>query len=326
MFTWTRPCLLVVSFLCALWPLASSGQAYPEHGRSIRIVVPFGAGSGTDACARIIANSLQSALDTNVVVENKPGALGTIAASQVARAPADGYTLLLTTATTQSAAKGLFKNLAYDPDADFTPIARLGNIPSVVLVNPDLPVRSIDDLSRYIESNPGKVSYATGNSTGVIAGGALMHYGNFEMTHIPYNSVSHAMPDFLAGRVEVLMADFVTAFPRIQSGAARAIAVPSKQRVVKLPEVPAIAETAGFEQFDLTAWLGVFAPASVPQPVVDKLSIELQRIVNDPATREQLDNIGIEAFTTSLPEFRDFVRAEADKWQREIRNAKIEPR
>lgn len=313
----------------ALAPAVAIGQptsAFPNANRTLRILVPFAAGSGTDSCARIVANKLQLALGVPVIVDNRPGALGTIAATAVARAAPDGYTLLLTTATTHSAAPGLVKKLPFDPEKDFTPIARIGNIPSVVLVHPELPVRSLGDLIRYARANPGALSYGTGNSTGVIVGGALMHYADFRMTHVPYNSVPQAMPDFLSGRVNVLMADFVTALPRIQSGQARAIAVPSKQRVAKIPDVPPIADEPGFGNFDLTAWLGLFGPAGVPDQIVARLAAETTKVLSDPATQEQMAAAGLEAFTTSLDEFRTFLKSEGEKWQREIRNAKIEPR
>jgi len=314
----------------ALAPAIAKGQsiaAFPDPNKTLRIVVPFGAGSGTDAYARFTASKLQlpTALNIPVIVEDKPGAQGTIAATEIARAAPDGYMLLFTTATTHSAAPGLIKNLPYDPEKDFTPIARLGNIPSVLLVNPRLPIRSLDGLIQYARTHPGALVYASGNNTGVIVGGALMHYGHFSMTQVPYNSVSQAYPDFLSGRTNVLCSDLVTALPRIQSGQAWPIAVPSKQRVAKIPDVPPIADEPGFSTFDLTAWLGLFGPAGLPDSIVARLGTEVAKMLSNPAVREPMEKAGLEVFTTSLSEFRIFIKDQSEIWLREIRNANIQP-
>lgn len=297
-------------------------QGYPS--RPVTIVVPFGAGSATDSAARMLAAYLDGALNQRFVVENKAGAGGTLAASFVARAEPDGYTLLLTTNTTHSAAHALFKNVPYDPLKDFTAVARVGSFPSMVIANPDAPFKTIGELVAYAKAHPGKVEYAHGNSTGQVAGETLKRRAGIDIVRVPYRSNPPAVLDVSTGRISAMVADFTTALPQVRDGKVRALAVLTKARSTIVPDVVTLHETVA-PDFDLLAWAGLFGPANLPADVVETLAREVKSFVSNPDNRAKLEANGIETFFLPPAGFKTYVADELVKWTSAIKDAGIEP-
>jgi len=313
--------LAICAALAAALASPANAQTYPS--RPVTIVVPFAAGSVTDATARLIGQHLQTALGQPLVIENKAGAGGLVAASAVARAASDGYTLLITTNSTHSAASGLFKNVPYDPIKDFTPIARIGSFPSVVVINPGLPIKSMPELVAYAKANPGKLEYGTGNSTGQIAGETLKRRKGIDIVRVGYRSNPAALTDLIAGHIAMMIPDFGTAVPQIKAGKIRPLAVLTKERSPILPDVPTLHETV-MPGFDLLAWAGIFAPANTPPEVVTTLASELQKIIARPDLKEQFVNSGVETFWSGPDPFAQYVKDELVKWTVLIKEAGIE--
>ncbi|MPZ36979.1 MAG: tripartite tricarboxylate transporter substrate binding protein [Rhizobiales bacterium] len=300
----------------------ADAQNYPT--RPVTIVTPFAAGSVTDATARSIAAHLQETLGQPFVVENRAGAGGMLAASAVAKAAPDGYTLLITTNSTHSAAPGLFKVVPYDPIKDFTPVARIGSFPSLIAVNPNLPIKSMQGLVAYAKAKPGKLSFAHGNSTGHIAGEALKQRTKIDISRVPYRSNPTAMTDLIAGHVPLMVPDFGTALPQLKTQKIRPLAVLTKERSSTLPDVPTLHETV-MPDFDLLAWAGLFAPAGLPAPIAERISGELQTMLSKPEVKQRMLNVGVEVFYTGPKEFDAYVKSELVKWTGLIKEVGIQP-
>ncbi|GJG95412.1 tripartite tricarboxylate transporter substrate binding protein [Cupriavidus pauculus] len=304
-------------------PLAvHAADSYPS--RPIRLVVPFAAGSGTDAVARITAKELGDALGQNVVVDNRPGANGAIAAELVAQAAPDGYTLFMTTNTTHSANPSLMKKLPYDPIKDFTPVARMGNLPFMLVINPKLPVKTVGELIAYAKAHPG-MSYASGNSTGIVSGATLGRMANIDLLHVPYKSTPPAMTDVIAGQVPMMFVDVAAGIANVKAGKMRALAVTTAQRSRLLPDLPPIADTPELKGFDITSWNGVFAPAKTPQPIVERLNRELSKIASSKDVAPKFEALGFEAFGQTPQQFAGFVGSELVKWNKLVKDAGIQP-
>ncbi|OZI75621.1 Bug family tripartite tricarboxylate transporter substrate binding protein [Bordetella genomosp. 2] len=308
--------------LAALAIAAPAHAAYPE--KPISLVVPFPAGSGTDAVGRIFAAELGNILGQQVVVENKPGANATIAANYVARAKPDGYTLFVTTNTSHSAAPWLMKNVPYDPVTDFTPIARGGNLPFILVVNPQRPYKSVKELIDYARANPGKVTYATGNSTGIVAGGTLARRAGIDILHVPYKGTPQALTDLVGGQVDFMFTDLASGLPFVQSGQLRALAVSTAERSSIVPDLPSMRE-AGVDDFDLNSWNGYFGPAGLPPEIVAKLNAAINQIVANPEIRKRLAGLGFDAFSGTPESFATFVSEQRDLWGKLIKDAGIQP-
>lgn len=317
---WRWFAICIVSLFGFAVPAAA--QDYPA--RPVTIVVPFGPGSVTDTTARLIAQALQDSLGRPFVVENKSGGGGLIAANAVAHAPADGYTLLITTNSTHSAAPGLFKSVPYDPIKDFTPIARIGSFPSFLGVDPQLPIASMAELVAYARQNPGKLTYGHGNSTGQIVGEALKHRTGIDMVRVAYRSVPAAMTDLMGGHIGVMIPDFGNGLPQLQAEKIRALAVLTQARSSRLPDVPTLNETV-MPGFDLLAWAGMFGPAGLPAPVVERLAAEVQKILANPDLKSRFVVAGAETFWSGPQEFDAYVKTELVKWTSLIKEAGIEP-
>src|SRR5215467_385284 len=291
----------------------AEAQAYPS--RPITLVVPFGPGSASDTVARIIALPLGIALKQNIVVEAKPGANGTIAASMVARAAPDGYTLILGTNTPHSAAPSLMKSISYDPVKDFTPLSRVGSFTQMLVLHPDLPVKSIPELIAHAKANPGKLSFASGNASAVVAGETLKRWAGLDIIHVPYRSAPPALNDVLGGRVSMMFTDLTTGLPHVKAGALRALAVTRLERSKLVPDLPSLHE-AGVTGFDMDSWAGMFAPANTPGEIIARLNSELRRIIDDQNVKTPLAAVGFEAFSSTPEEFGDFVKLQLMKWTR----------
>jgi tripartite-type tricarboxylate transporter receptor subunit TctC len=306
-------------------PAVQAQGSMPDYpSKPITIVVPFGPGSGTDVITRFIAQPLGAALNQTIVIENKPGANGAIAAASVARATPDGYTLLMSTNSPSSAAPSLNKTVAYDPVKDFAPLSRVGSFTFTLSVTRDLQASSVAELIALAKANPGKLSYASGNTSGIVAGATLKHWSGIDILHVPYKTVPQAMNDVLAGRVPVIFADLSPALPHIRAGTIRALAATRLQRSTLLPEVPTMHE-AGVTGFEMDSWAGMIAPANIPPAIIARLNAELRRIIDDPDTKGRMSTLGFEAFSSSPEELADFMRVQLGKWTKMIKDAGIEP-
>lgn len=304
-------------------PWAFAQEGYPKQ--PIRIIVPFAAGSGTDAVARITGQMLGEALKGSVIVDNKAGANGMIAAEFVAKAPPDGYTLFMTTNTTHSANPSLMKSLPYDPIKDFAPVSRMGNLPFMLVVNKDLPVKSVAELLAWGRANPGKLTYASGNSTGIVSGATLSRMSGIPMLHVPYKSTPPAIADLIGGQVSMMVVDLAAGLAMVKAGKIRAIAVTTQERTSLFPELPPLADTPELKGFDITSWNGVFAPAGTPRDIVLKLNKALSGMANGAAFRERVAKLGFDAFGSTPEELGAFTVSELAKWKKLIQAAGIQP-
>jgi tripartite-type tricarboxylate transporter receptor subunit TctC len=313
--------LLVAASLALSSPAA---QAQPYPNRPITIVVPFGAGSATDTVTRVVAQPLSIALKQSVVVENKPGANGAIAAAYVARSAPDGYTLFMSTNSPHSAAPFLARNIGYDPVKDFAPLSRMGSYTLILVLNPAVPATTMSELIAYGRANPGKLSFASGNTSAIVAGETLKSWARLDMLHVPYKSAPPALNDVLAGRVSMMFTDLTTGLPHVRANTLRALAQTRKVRSKLFPEVPTLHE-AGVTDFEMDSWAALFAPAGTPKEIVTLLNTELRRIIDSPDVTERLGKAGFEAFSSSSEELDEFVKVQLVKWGKMIKDAGIEP-
>ncbi len=312
----------LLALLVLVLPVAVSAQSYPD--RVVTVVTPFAPGSGTDVISRIIGTQLSAALGQSVIVDNRPGANGIIAATAVMRAPPDGYTLFATGNTSHSANPSLIKDLPYDPVKDFTPIVRTGNFTFVLVVAKDFPAKSVAELVEYARANPGKVSYASANSPGIVSGAILAKRAKIDLLHVPYKSSPQALTDVMAGRVSMSFIDFATASPHLKSGALRALAVTSADRSALLPDLPTM-QQAGISPFNVTSWSGYFGPARLPAPIVTKLNGEIGKVLAMPDIKAQLAALGFDAFSSTPGQLEEFVKGEIQNWHGMAKDAGIEP-
>lgn len=312
----------LVAACIVLCGVAAQAQTYPD--RAITVIVPFGAGSATDTVTRVIGQHLSTALKQNVIVENRPGANGALAASYVVRAVPDGYTLFMGTNSPHSAAPFLTKNIGYDPVKDFAPITRVGSFTLVLVVNPEVPVTSVAELIAYAKANPRKLTFASGNTSGIVAGETLNHWAGLDILHVPYKSVPPALNDVLAGRVSMMFADLTTALPHVKAKSLRALGSTRKERSKLFPDVPSLHE-AGVTDFEMDSWAGMFAPANTPPAIVTLLNAELRKVIDSAEVKGRLAAVGFEAFSTTSEEFGDFVKVQLGKWAKMIKDAGIEP-
>jgi tripartite-type tricarboxylate transporter receptor subunit TctC len=314
---------------CALALLAAGASAhaqapssYPD--RPITLVVPFAAGSGTDAVARIVAQKLGERLRQPVVIDNRAGANAQIGVEFAAKAKPDGYTLLMATATSHSANPHLYKSLRYDPIKDFTPIARTGILPFVLAVKPSLPVTNVKELIAYAKANPGKVSFAAPNSTSMLASEALGKMAGVELINVAYKSAPQAITDLLAGHLDMYVVDFAVGMPSLKSGKIRPLGLTLAQRSRLLPDVPPLADT--IPGFDLSPWNGIFGPANLPRPIAERIAKELQAVLADKETQEKFAVIGFDVLPSKSPEeFARYVSDQLAHWGKVVALTGVKP-
>jgi tripartite-type tricarboxylate transporter receptor subunit TctC len=316
----------VLCFLAAavvmLISASAGAQNYPS--KPITFIVPFGPGSATDTITRVVAQELSIALKQTVVVENKPGANGALAGLFVARAAPDGYTLFMSTNSPHSAVPFLMKNVSYDVTKDFTAVTRMGSYTLMLVTHPSIPAKTVKELIAHAKANPGKLSYASGNTSGIVAGATLAHWAELDLLHVPYKSAPQAIQDLLAGRVSMMFNDFTTSLPHIKAKTMNALAVTRIKRSSLFPELPTMDE-AGVTGFDMDSWAGIFAPANTPAPIVTQLNGELRKIIDSEGVKAKLRNVGFEAFSSSPKELDDFVKAQLAHWGKMIKDAGIQP-
>ena len=307
--------LLIASFL-----LAPGVQAQDYPSRSVKIVVPFGAGGGTDALARFIAHGLEERLGQPFIIENKGGAGTTLGATMVANSEPDGYTIMLGTASTFAAAPGLYKRLAYDPTKDFSPIMLLATVPFVLTVNPSLGVKTLQELIALAKAKPGTLTFATAGVGSVhhMFMELLMSMTGIELKHVPYRGGGQAINDVVAGHVPVYFADVGPAAPLIKAGNLMALGVTTGTRSPNLPDVPTLDE-AGVKGYEANTWQMMVAPAKTPEPVVAKLNAALTDFMRMPETQKHFVSLGMQPTTSTPKEAQAYIDKEAARWTKIIK-------
>ncbi|WP_406857604.1 tripartite tricarboxylate transporter substrate binding protein [Alsobacter sp. KACC 23698] len=312
----------LLAVLACVGATATAGaQSYPT--RLITIVVPFAAGSGSDTAARILGQYLAPRLGQGFVIENRIGATGAIATTAVSRAAADGYTLLLGTNSTHGSNSALYKKLNYDPIKDFAPIAHTGVFSYFLVVDPNLPVKSVADLVALAKAKPADLTYAAGSSTSIVMAESFARGAGVQMLKVPYRSNPPALTDVIGGRVNIMFCDMSSAVTSVQAGSLRALAVTTKARSTLAPDLPTIDETA-VKDFDLASWTGLFAPAGTPKDVIERLNREVNAVLALPEVKERFATLGIEAQPQSVEAFSAYVKSEVAKWTTLVKEAGIE--
>jgi len=319
----TRTVAVVAAIGIAAGALPVAAQeSWPT--RRVTLVVPFGAGSNTDAIARWMAEHFREILGQPFIVENRGGAGGTLGANAVAKAPPDGYTFLHGGNTTHSGAPALIRNVPYDPVKDFTAVARIGKFSSVVVANPQVPVRSMKELVAYAKANPGKLSYGHGNSSGHIVGEAIKKRNGIDLARVSYTTVAQAITDVLANNTQIVIADLMTGPAQVQAGKLTALATILTDRSALMPEVPTLAETV-MPGFEVRGWTALFAPAGLPEAVTNRMSAAVEKIVNRPDAGERLGAMGAEPWFAGSPELTTWVKDDMPRWAAHAKEAGIDP-
>jgi tripartite-type tricarboxylate transporter receptor subunit TctC len=301
---------------------AQDPASWPQ--KQVNIVVPFGAGGTTDMFARIFAQAMQEKYGTPFIVENRAGAGGNIGAAAVAKAPNDGYTLLVGTVSTHAINPFIYKSTGSDAEKDFQPVTLIARLPNLLVVNPKVPAKTVTEVVDYIKKNEGKLNYGSsgaGTSTH-LASELFQMLTKTKMNHVPYRSSGDVMNALMGGHIDLAFDNMTLAWPQAQGGAIRAIAVTSSERSPTAPEVPTVAES--LNGFQATSWHGLFAPAGTPRPIVDKLAAEVKRIFEAPATQAKLKDVGAVAAPMSPEQFTQFIADERKKWQEVVRAAGLE--
>jgi tripartite-type tricarboxylate transporter receptor subunit TctC len=297
-------------------------QSYPS--KSITFVVPFAAGSATDNLARVLSEQVSASWKQPVVIDNKPGASGFIAAQQVANAKPDGYTVFITANTTHASNSALFKKLPYDPVKDFEPVAVLGTVPLAMVVHPSIPANNVKELIAYGKANPGKLSFGSGSTSSRMAGEMFKSMAGIDMVNVQYKSNPQAVTDLLGGQIHLVIADAVTTMPHAKAGKIRALAISTAKRSPIAPELPTVAES-GIPGYEMIGWFAAYVPANTPKDIVTKLNGELVRILSTPEAKARLAAVGIETMTSTPAGLAQFQRVETAKWAKLVKAAGIEP-
>jgi tripartite-type tricarboxylate transporter receptor subunit TctC len=313
--------LILLTAATALFSAALYADDYPT--RPITFVNPFGPGSGSDTVCRILADPLSAILHVPVVVEDHPGADGSLSALYVHHAEPDGYTLLMATNSPLSADPFLHKNVKYDALKDFVPITRVGSFTLMLVINPQLPIHSVKELVAYAKAHPNKLSIASGNTAGIVAGDTLEHWAGIKMLNVPYKSTPPALDDILGGRVSMMFADFTTAMPFIRVGKLRALALSRIKRSALYPELPTMDE-AGVKGFNLDAWAGLVAPAGTPPQVIAKLNKTLRPIIDSPEVQAKFKTIGFEGFSSTPEALGTYIKEQLIEWRKMVKDANIQ--
>jgi len=314
----------LVSALLLFASALAVAQPYPA--KAVHLIVPFPPGGGNDIVARAMAQQLGPDLGQPVVVDNRPGAGGSVGAELAARAPADGYTLFLAGVGSHAVNPNFHRNLPYDPVKDFAPVSLIASAPSVLVLNPAVPARTLAEFTAYARANPGKLNYAS-NGNGSAAQLAAVLYetmAEVRMVHVPYKGIAPAMTDLLSGQVQLMFGTVVALVPHVQSGKLRAIAVTSRKRSALLPNVPTLAES-GLPDYESGSWYGILAPAGTPREVIDKLHGGIIRALRQPEVAKRLAAEGAEVIGSTPDEFGAHIKAEVARVAAVVRAAGIRP-
>ena len=314
--------ILVTSMLLAFAGSAAAQQSYPN--KPIRLVVPFPPGSATDVVGRILGQSVAAAIGQPVLIDNKAGADGAIGGSEVANAAPDGYTLLLATNSPMSAVPALRRNPPYDPVTDFAPVTDVGRYTFFLFASAAAPFRTVQEMIAYAKANPGKLNYATGNTTGIVSFAQINALAGIDMVHIPYKGEPAGITDLVSNRVQLMIATFTTGGVHVKDGKLRVLATTLPKRSAVFPDVPTMAE-AGMPQFSIVSWAGLFAPGKTPKDIVERLNREFVAAMKRPEVVAAMDR---QAFplTPSTPEqLGQFVKEQKEAYLRILRAAGVQP-
>jgi tripartite-type tricarboxylate transporter receptor subunit TctC len=304
---------------------APAEAAYPD--KPIKLVVPYPPGGTTDFLGRMVADQLKSGLGAAAVVENRPGGATSLGAEEVARSEPDGYTLLMATSTTLAINKLIYKSLPYDPLTDFAPIALVATVPFALIVNPQLPVKTLSEFILYAKANPGLAYGSAGNGSAQHLGAEMLRSAaGLNVRHVPYRGSAPAMLDLIAGHISFMVVDLQPALEPIREGKVRVLGVTTLKRVAAAPDIPTLAE-GGLRGFQLVAWQGVVAPAGTSRPIVDRLAAQIGKLLADPSTDARLASMALEPLAGSTPDsFAEFIKSEIARWKDIVRNTGAQPK
>jgi len=318
---------MLVSLALALSTLSGAAMAQePYPSKPITIVVPFGPGAGTDVITRVIAEQMAKNMKATILVDNKAGASGQIGSEFVSRAQPDGYTLLVGTNSTHSANPYLFKSLRYDPIGSFAPIGRMTINPLAFLVRQDSPYKTAHELVKFAHDNPGKLTYGYGNTGGQVSAAMLLNMARIKAVSVPYKTTPQVFTDLIGGQVDFTFVDVAASKALMDSSKIRALAVTSPKRFNGTPNVPALREVPGLEEFALFAWLGLMAPANTPKPIIARLNTELRAALETPEVKQRLEQQTASIVEpTTVEDFAAFMREQSALWKRRIGEAGIQP-
>ncbi|HUH60388.1 MAG TPA: tripartite tricarboxylate transporter substrate binding protein [Candidimonas sp.] len=313
---------LALAAATSLFVVAQSGAvlaqaAYPD--RPIRMVVGFTAGGTTDVVARILGKEIGDALGQPVVVENRPGAGSNIASEMVARSEPDGYTLYMV-AVTSAINQTLYKNLRFNLVEDFAPVALAVRVPNVLVVNPSVPAKTVQELVEYAKKNPGKLNYASsGSGTSIhMAGELFRQLADLKVQHVPYKGSAPALTDLIGGQVHYMFDNMPSAWPHVEAGKLRALAVTTAERSATAPNLPTMQES-GFSSYDVSSWFGIIAPRGTPPAIVNKLNAATLQALAKPAVQSRLLELGAVPAKTTPAQFADFIQSEVDNWAKVVK-------
>jgi tripartite-type tricarboxylate transporter receptor subunit TctC len=310
--------------IIAILILAGPARAQDYPTKPIHLVVPFAAGGATDVLARLVGERLTASLGQQVVVDNRPGAGGNIGSDLVARAEPDGYTILMGAVGTHAINPSLYPKMPYDPVKDFAPVTLVASVPNVLVVNPEVPAKSVQELIDLAKAKPGELNFASsGNGTSIHLSGELFKaMTGTDIVHVPYKGSGPAVTDLLGGQVQMMFDNMPSSLPHVKAGKLRALGVTSAKRSPALPEVPTIAE-AGVPSYDATSWFGILAPAGTSEPVVTRLQGAIVQALGEPEMRQRMADLGAEPVGDTPAEFGQFIAAEIAKWAKVVNDAGV---
>ena len=314
--------LLTVALVAYAHP--AQAQTYPS--KAVKFIVPFATGGASDSLARVVGQKLSERLGQPVIVENRPGAGGVLAADFVAKAAPDGYTLLIGDIGANAIAASLFPKLPYDPLKDFAPINLAINLPIVLIVHPSVKATNLNEILAIARADPGKLNYASAGNGGIshLAGEMLRDMAGINITHVPYKGGAPGLADTIGGATQMMFVSVPTAQPHLRAGKVRAIAVTGSRRAQALPDIPTMAE-AGLPGYSSDSWGGMLAPAKTPREIVERLDREISEVLRIPETRERLTQMGFEIVGAGPAEFQKFLQSEVAKWAKVVRSAGVKP-
>jgi tripartite-type tricarboxylate transporter receptor subunit TctC len=300
----------------------SNAQTYPN--KPIKAIVPFAAGSATDQIGRAFTSKMSEILGQPIVIENRPGVNGMLGADAVAKAEPDGYTILIGTNSTNAALKSLMKKLPYDQDTAFSPIGMIGEVPLIVAINNDLPIKTLKEFVAYAKNNAGKVTFASASTSQLVSSSMLASMAGITMTNVPYKSGPNAMTDLIGGQVMMFTADFAVTLPQVQAGKIRGLAVTSTKRSSAIPELPTVNEALGIKGYELIAYFAAYAPANTPPAIIAKLNDALNQVARSKEIQERFASLGFEVEPGPPEALAKRNTIETAKWAKAIKEAGIE--
>jgi tripartite-type tricarboxylate transporter receptor subunit TctC len=312
-----------IALILSLTLPAAYADTYPS--KPIKVIVPFAPGSATDQVGRAFATKMSDSLGQPVVVENRPGANGMIGADFVAKSPADGYTLLFGTNSTNAALKSLVKNLPYNQDTAFTPIGYFGSVPLIVAINNDVPAKTLSGFVSLAKANPGKMTFAYASTSQRVSSEMLASDAGIQMTGVSYKSGPNAMTDLIGGQVNMFTADFAVTLPQVQAGKIRGLAVTSLKRSPAIPELPSVNEALGIKNYELIAFFAAFGPAGLPKDIVTKLNKAINEAAKSKDLNERFASMGFETQPGPPEALAQKIKLETAKWAKAIKAAGMEP-